>query len=560
MTGGFLELTVIVLLAAVLGFAARLFKQPIVLAYLATGLIVGYFGLLNVQADQQLKFLADLGIMFLLFLVGLEINYSSLKIVGKPALIVGISQILVTAALAYGLAVVLGFEPLAAAYIAMALTFSSTVIIVKLLSEKRDLNSLYGKITVGVLLLQDFVAVLLLVILSGIEGGGKIEALPVIMTILKGLGLFALMLWLGRKILPHAFHQIARTPELIFLISLAWVFLVAALVNRVGFSIEIAGFLAGLALANSSEHFQITARIKPLRDFFIMIFFVILGSSVILSDLGSLWLPILVFSLFVTILEPLIVTMVMSFLRYRKRTSFLTGLTMGQVSEFSLVLVALGMKVGHVTSEVVTIVTAVGMITILVSSYSIIHGHAISKKLANLLSHFERKKLRREPHFEDVYHKPIILIGAHRTGQNLAYSLPKEDLLIIDFDPEIAMHLSERGYDCIFGDVMDPDVIEKANFAEAKLVISTSPDSEDNLALLEYLNEAGQRPKVIVRAETEEDAQLLYKNGADYVLLPHFTSGQYLGKTISVDPEANILDHLRERDLEVMLRNGKLYH
>lgn len=557
MTSGLFELAILVLIAAVLGFLAKLLRQPLMLAYLGTGVAVGYFGLLHLEDQETFRIFSDLGIMFLLFLVGLEINYASLKIVGKPALLVGLGQVFFTLGIGYGIAQLLGFGVTASAYIATALTFSSTIIVVKLLSEKKDLNSLYGRISVGMLLVQDFVAILLLVVLAGLQPGESVNVLAMLMTVLKGLALFALMLWLGRKVLPYVFDRISRSDELLFLVTLAWVFLLAALVSRIGFSIEIAGFLAGLALANSSEHFQIANRIRPLRDFFILIFFIILGSSVMITDFSSQIWPIVIFSLFVLIGNPLIVVIIMSLMRYRKRTSILTGLTVAQISEFSLVLAALGHRLGHLDAAAVSLVTAVGIFTITASSYLIMHGDQIANRLSRLLAFFERKDAVADTAARYEYDKPIVLIGAHRTGQNLAFSLPKEDLLVIDFDPEVIFELKQRGYDCIFGDVVDPEVVERANFSQAKLVISTSPDLSDNLALLATLNSLARRPKVIVRAESEDEAQLLYRDGADYVLLPHFTAGQYLGKTISLDPDANILESLKQRDLEVMRRRNE---
>jgi Kef-type K+ transport system membrane component KefB/voltage-gated potassium channel Kch len=552
MTAGLFELAIVVLIAAVLGFFAKILRQPIVLAYLVTGIIVGYLNFFNVQSTAAFHIFSDLGIMFLLFLVGLEINYASLRIVGKTSAIIGVSQVALTTAAGYGLAHLLGFPPIQAGYLAVAFTLSSTIIVVKLLSEKRDLNSLYGRITVGILLVQDFCAILLLVILAGVEANHSWSWLALLMTVLKGAGLFALMLWLGRKVMPYLFGKISRSSELLFLFTLAWVFLLAALVNRIGFSIEIAGFLAGLALANSSEHFQIAAKIRPLRDFFILIFFVILGSSVVIGSFEGLTLPIAVFTGFVLIANPLIVIVVMGIMGYKKRTGLMTGLTMGQISEFSLVLVALGERLRHIDASVVSIVTAVGINTIIISCYLITHSESIFRVFSRVLSLFERANPRRDVRFDEDFHKPVIVIGAHRTGQNLVFSIPKKDLLVIDFDPEVALMLQQQGFDCLFGDALDPEIFERANFDEAKLVISTSPDFQDNAALLAALASLERRPKVVVRAESEEEAKMLYEAGANYVLLPHFTSGQYLGKTIAIDPEADILESLKKKDLELM--------
>ncbi|MEK7548943.1 MAG: cation:proton antiporter family protein [Patescibacteria group bacterium] len=555
MTSGLLELAIVILIAAALGAAAKLLKQPIILAYIFTGIIIGIFSFFHLDNKDLFRVFSELGIMFLLFLVGLEINYTSLRLVGRISILVGLGQIIFTATIGFLIALLFGFNNLASAYIAIALTFSSTIIIVKLLSEKKDLNSLYGKISIGMLLVQDFAAILLLIFLAGI-GEEKIVLNETIFIILKGIGLFIAMLYLGRKILPLIFDKIAGSQELLFLTSLAWCFGIATLTAKLGFSIEIGGFLAGLALANSSEHFQISARIKSLRDFFILIFFVILGSSLIFSNLSDIIIPIIVFSLFVLIGNPLIVLIIMGLMGYKKRTSFMCGLTVAQISEFSLILAALGLKLGHLTEETVALITAVGIITITLSAYLIIYAEKIFQKFSPYLLIFERRKTKEDESFIKEFHKPIILIGCHRTGQSIAYNLPKDDLLIIDFDPEIIAQLKKRGFNYLFGDIADLEIMEKANLDEAKLIISTSPDLEDNLTLLSEIKNAATKPKIIVRARTEDEAKILYNppggGGADYVLLPHFTAGQYLGKTITLDLEMKILESLRKKDLELM--------
>ncbi|MEK7479459.1 MAG: cation:proton antiporter family protein, partial [Patescibacteria group bacterium] len=435
----------------------------------------------------------------------------------------------------------------------VALTFSSTIIILKLLSEKRDERSLYGRISIGFLLVQDVVAILILVFLTGLEGEGGVSLIHIIGTLIQGAVLFGAMLFLGQKILPMLLDKVSGSQELLFLISISWVFLMVGIVEKLGFSIEMGGFLAGLALANSSEHFQIAAKVKPLRDFFILIFFVTLGISLASFGIGEIGLPVLAFSLFVLFGNPLIVLIIMGLMGYRKRTSFLTGLTVAQISEFSLVLVALGARLGHIAPEIVALVTAVGVITITASTYFIIYGDTLYRYCSSLLSLFERKKLR-ERDLPGTEKKPLILIGCHRTGQSIAFNLPKKDLLILDFDPEVIEELRRHGFDYIFGDIADPDIAARVPFAEAKLVISTSPDQNDGLAILALLSRLPKdaRPRVILRADDEREARLLYRKGADYVLLPHFTAGQYLGKTIAIDREMHILEQLREKDKELL--------
>ncbi len=556
MTAGVLELAIVVLAAAVLGILARVLRQPIILAYLAAGILIAYFDFFNLADKETFRVFSDLGIMFLLFLVGLELNYSSLIAFGRASVLIGLGQTVFTSLIGFSIAVGLGFGYLPAAYIAIALTFSSTIIIVKLLSDKKDLSSLYGRLSIGSLLIQDFVAILLLIILAGIEAGGGVAVGALLFAVLKGALIFAAVFWLSRRFFPWLFDKIARSDELLFIVSLAWVFLFAAAVSKVGFSIEIAGFLAGLALANSSENFQIASRVRPLRDFFILIFFVILGSSIIFTSFEGLTLPILVLSLFVLIGNPLIVLVIMGVLGYRKRTSFLSSVTVAQISEFSLIIVALGFKVGHIGENVVALVTAVGVITITLSTYLILNAEKIFKVISKPLSIFERKNAK-EGGDGEKFEKMIVLAGVGRTGRSIAQNIPKDKLLVIDFDPEVVISLRRHGFDVLLGDIADPEIIDKANLEQATLLISTSPDLESSVALLGELKNLPRRPKTIVRARDEREAEWLYAAGADYVLLPHFTAGQYLGKTIAIDPEMKMLSQLRERDRTLIEKVGR---
>jgi voltage-gated potassium channel Kch len=242
----------------------------------------------------------------------------------------------------------------------------------------------------------------------------------------------------------------------------------------------------------------------------------------------------------------------MGILGYRKRTGFLTGLTVAQISEFSLILMAAGMKIGHVNDQIIALITAVGIITITVSTYLITYGGKIYKYFAVFLSVFEKTRTH-EAHMRGEKHKkPIILIGFHRIGRGLAHNLNKEDVLIIDFDPSSIPHLQHSGYSYIFGDISDQEVFDAANCSKAQLVISTSPDQEDNLILINNVRRLKKQPQLVLRAETEEQADFLYKEGADYVLLPHLSSGHALGQALANGKLSKILAKLRNKDQAVM--------
>ncbi len=559
MPAGFIELTLVIVVATVLGILARLARQPTVLAYLFAGVLIGYFNFFNVADRETFQVFADLGIMFLLFLVGLEVNYRSLKLVGWGSAMIGLIQIVVSVAAGYILARFFGYSPLVSSYIAAAVSFSSTIITVKILSDKGDLNSLYGKIAIGVLLFQDVCAVLILVVLTGfaplvLEGAGSGFGLAtkVAQTLIGGILLFVVAFYASKNVVPRFFQFIARSPELLFLASLAWVFLFASITGLLGFPVAIGGLLAGITLANSYEHFQIANRVRPLRDFFLLIFFAILGSSVVLSSFTGIVGTIVVFSALVLIGKPIIVFFASSLMGYRKRPSFLSGIALGQISEFSLILAAAGYQLGHLSSDVVALITAVGIVTITVSTYIETGGESLYARLNPYISFFERGGIR-DVRSESTPRGSIVLIGFHRTGRSIADALGvRSDLLVIDFDPEAVGVLKERGIAFVFGDMTDPDIIERAYLRNAKLVISTSPDIESNVMLLHALKRregtgdlARGVPRIITRARTDHEAEALYEAGADYVLLPHAAAGEYLGHSITHDPELRFIDKAR---------------
>lgn len=573
MSAGFFELTVVILAAAGLGVLLRFLRQPIILGYLAAGVLIGLFGFFHLDDQEIFHTFSDLGIMFLLFLVGLEINYTSVRYAGKVALFAGLGQVAFTFLFWFLLASTLGFSTISALYLSIALTLSSTVIVVKLLSERKATSSLYGKISIGILLVQDVLVIFILVVLAGIQSGDGFSPFFLGLTLIKGGALFFGSFWLGRRLLPFLFDRIARSQELLFLTSIGWAFLMAGVAQGLGLSIEIGGFLAGLSLANAVEHFQIASRIRPLRDFFILIFFVILGSSLALSGFGGLFLPIIIFSVFVLVGNPLIVFAVLGIMGYRSRTLFFTGVTIAQISEFSLVLAALGLRSGHIGQEVVTILTAVAAVTFTSSTYFILHAERLFSLFGRWVKLFERTSLNSEDgHEQEIGIKPIIMIGFHRAGQRIAEYVPKSMLMVVDFDPDM-IELAKKQKICYtFGDITDTDILEKANLAQARLVVSTIPDFEGNLALLEIIQRSDHAPhaafdaasggvedvgssdriKVIVKAEDHREAALLYRNGADYVFLPHATAGHYLGKLIAADPRVRVLEQLREKDLQLL--------
>ncbi len=498
--------------------------------------------------------LSEIGITLLLFMLGLEMRLKDLRSVGKTAVYTGIGQIVFTSGIGFFIALALGFNQLVSFYVAIALTFSSTIIIVKLLSDKKDLNSLYGKISVGFLLVQDFVAIIALILLSGFNSGaGEITVLSFLMVLLKAVVLIGWVIVFSKTLLPKVVGIAARSTEILFLFSLAWAFGLAVFVSSpiIGFSIEIGGFLAGLALANSAENFQIVSKVRSLRDFFITIFFVMLGMKMVFGDFGEIVFPAFVFSIFVLIGNPIIVMAILGMMGYKRRTSFLAGLTVAQISEFSLIVVFMGNKIGHLPSEVVSLITLVGAITFVLSTYLIMHGNKLYRIAFPFLKIFERERKHETKIVSQNFEGHVILIGANRMGESIIDALlhNKEQVVVVDFDPEVIDRLKSRDIACFYGDIADPEIQELIGIYKSRIIISTVPDVEDNLSILEALKRRRKRVLTIFFALETFFARALYKEGANYVVLPHLAGGRHLAKIIADKNHLELIEEYKAKDM-----------
>ncbi len=498
----------------------------------------------------------------MLFMVGLEIKVSELFSLGKALLIVSVGQIGLTMLGGFAISTLFGFNLLTSFYIAMALTFSSTIIVVKLLSDKMELHALYSKFAIGILLAQDIVAIGILMFLSGV--GAKTQEIETlinfILILVKGGILVGLVALLSKHILPKFIESISRSSETLFLVSLAWVFGLAAIVSSpyVGFSIEIGGFLAGLALANSMANYQIIAKAKILRDFFIVLFFVLLGIQMSFGNLGAIIIPAIIFSIFVLLGKPLLIALVMTAMGYRKRTAFLTGLSLSQISEFSLILVFMGYKLGHISQSVVSIITFVGLVSFFVSTYGLINSKILYRKLAPFLGVLERDDPKKDEITEaqdslESLDNHVVVVGGDQMGQSIMEALEDRQMqvVLVDFDPNILKKLETKKIHWLFGDIADLDIQERAKLDQAKLVISTIPDVEDNVLLLKELKHENRRAKVVMMALDSHDAKLLYKEGADYVILPHLAGGRQIAEIILNDHLEKI-ENLKQKDAKYL--------
>ena len=553
-----IEFGAILVIAAALGLVARFFKQPLILAYLVAGVLIGPFAFGLIQNTQIIENFASIGIVFLLFLIGLELNPKKLLEIGNSALIAAFFQILFSGILYFLSTMVFHYNTTSAAYLAIALTFSSTAIIVTLLSNKNDLDSLHGKLLVGILLVQDFVAIFLLTIISGINSSGtSVAVLQLSSSILvKAILLFATTFLVSKYVFPSIFARIAKSHELLFLTSLAWCFLLAIISISLGFSAEIGAFIAGVSLASLPYSTHIAATAKPLRDFFLMIFFIYLGTTLVFTNFTTTVVPAIILSLIVMIINPIVVTVVLSFLGYRKRTSFITGISLTQISEFSFLVVALGVKANILPQEALTMVSTIALITVLFSTYLISNSQKIYHLVKPLLVFVKTGKRN-----DDLYNLPeelkdhVILIGYHRMGSIIFKTLKEigEKIAVIDYDPRRIQELIDHNEICTYADAVDHEIIEDLKPQSAKMLISTIDKLEENQLILETYKKVNPKLKIIMAASNNEDAEELYSLGADLIVVPSMISGDYLSYLLKQISKKDItLEQLRKKEIEVL--------
>ncbi|MFH1592134.1 MAG: cation:proton antiporter [Candidatus Woesearchaeota archaeon] len=523
----FIEISLIIALATLIAGIMRLLKQPLIIGYILTGILVSPYFLNLITSQDTIMTFSQIGVALLLFIVGLSLSPKVIKEVGRVSIVTGIGQIIFTSLIGFFIARLLGFSVIVSLYIAIALTFSSTIIIMKLLSDKRDLQALYGKISIGFLIVQDFIAIFILIIVSSFSN--KQGLLNIVTTsIANGLFLVGIFLLLVYYLLPKLGNFFAKSQEFLFLFSIGLGLGLASLSHFLGFSIEIGALIAGVALSMTPYNHEISSKMRPLRDFFIILFFILLGSQMVFSDISNYIIPIILFSFFILIGNPLIVMILMGILGYPKRVGFNAGLTVAQISEFSLILIALGVRLNHLTGDILSLVTIIGLITIAGSSYFITYSSRIYSSLSRYLSIFERKhiKLKRKRRTKKC---DILLFGYNRVGYDFvqAFKKIKKKFLIIDYNPEAINELSKTGLNCKYGDASDTEFLEELDLEKVKLIVSTIPDLETNLFVIEKTRKINKKAIIITISHSIEEANALYNAGATYVVMPHFLGGSY---------------------------------
>jgi Kef-type K+ transport system membrane component KefB/voltage-gated potassium channel Kch len=553
----FVQFAFVIIVVLIISFLMRLLKQPLIIGYILSGIVVGPYFLDLVHQSRTLGVFSEMGIAFLLFIVGLHLSPKVIKEVGKVALITGLGQIIFTSIIGFFVSRLLGFDYITSIYIATALTFSSTIIIMKLVSDKDALEKLYGKISIGFLLVQDFVAIIILIIVSSMAGSGASAGSLFLSTILKGILIITILAPISYYILPKCSDYLSRSQEFLFIFSITWGFGLSILFMYAGFSIEVGALIAGVLLSISPYNHEISAKLKPLRDFFIISFFIILGSQMVFGNLSEYIIPTIVFALLIIIGNPLIVIILMSIMKYTKKTAFMAGLTVAQIGEFSLIFIALGVKHNFINEEVLSLITLISLLTIFGCTYLIMYSDKIYNMLSGVLGLFERKdaKEKKVPNKQYKY----ILLGYNRIGYSIikAFSKITKDFLVVDYDPVVVKELREQGIDVIYGDVDDSDFLEDLNLKKASLIVSTIPEKETNELIIDVIKRNKAETILILTGRQINDALELYKEGADYIILPHFLGGEYTRKLIQ-EAKDNKKIYEKEKKGEIKILKDRL--
>ncbi len=543
-----------IIAAMVLAYLAHLLRQPLILAYIAAGVVIGPnigLGLVSNEADINVS--TDIGLILLLFMIGLEIDMKKLREAGAALITIGISQFLLCVALGIGFFSLLGFTMGSGrfdlAYLAVTCAISSTAIVVKLLYEKGELDTLAGRLTLGVLVFQDLWAIVVLGVQPNLSDPAVTD---IALSFARGGALVVGSLLVSKYLLRHVFRHIAKMPEMVLVAALAWCFLVCAVAHGFGLSIEMGALIAGIALSTFPYNMDVVARIVTIRNFFLTLFFVSLGMKVP----NPMHHPHLIgvaalASLFLIVSRFAAISPILSAMSKGNRVSLLVPINLGQISEFSLVIATLGVSLGHIGEDTLSIVIFVFVITSIVSTYFIQFSHPVQRVLGRGMQIVGVRDIRPEAETGQTEEgKRIALVGFFRIASAFLHEMERSgtefsgtlagkdrsrirrDILVIDFNPEVYEGLSAQGVKILYGDVGNLDTLALSGITDTRLVLSTVPDTAlrgtDNMTLLGELRRLCPSALVVVTAENPSQALALYDAGADYVLMPNLVTAQHL--------------------------------
>ncbi len=531
-----------IVVATILAFFANLSKQPLLLAYLAAGVVIGpRMGLGLVSNEADIEVIAEIGLILLLFMIGLEINVKRLAESGRTLLVAGFLQFVLCVILGIGFFALIGFSAGGGhydlLYLAVCCAISSTTIVVKLLYEKFELDTLAGRITVGILVFQDIWAIVVLGVQPNLADPA---ALKIIWSFAKGAVLVGASLVISRYLLGALFRQVAKLPELVLVASLAWVFLVAGAADQLGLSREMGALIAGVAISTFPYNLDVISKIVSIRDFFLTLFFVGLGMQIPnpLQDPQVLRIAAIA-SGFLVLSRFIVVFPILYLLGNGNRVGLLVSINLSQISEFALVVAALGAGLGHIRGDILSVVIFVFAITSILSTYMIKFSHPLQIFLSRVLRALGIRDLPGTA--ADIVpraDKEIAILGFFRVASALIREIQEQApellnrMVVVDFNPVVHRELQTLGVKVIYGDVSHLSTLEHAGIGSAKVVVSTIPDAilkgTSNVRIIRTVKNTWPQAKVIATAESSGSATKMYSAGADYVLLPNILTAKRL--------------------------------
>ena len=528
----FTQISLVLAVAAVIAIVMRLLKQRLIMSYIVSGIIVGPSVLNLVQAQEAFQSFSELGITLLLFIIGLGLNAGVIKSLGRVSLVTASIILAMIGGAGFLASAALGFNTATSLVLGVSLFFSSTIIILKVLSDNKELTRLYAQIAIGVILVDDVVATLALVVVAALGSHEAFTPNTLTVLVLKAAGLGIGLAILANKVMPVIARMVAKSQELLFLFSISWGMAVATIFEVAGFSHEVGALFAGVSLAGLPYATEMAAKLKPLRDFFIVIFFVTLGETFTFGALRESIVPALILSLVVMLGKPLFVLIGLGVQGYTKLTSFKAAIHLSQVSEFSIILVIFAAQTGVIESKAIAVITLVALITIGISTYLMKYDEKLYRIFEHQLRHFERSTIKEHSQHQPLY--PVILVGYHKGGHEFLKTFRdmKQRYLVVDYDPEIIDSLETQGVRHAYGDATDEEFLDEINAGRAELIVSTMTEVATNLILLHYIRRHNPNTSFICHANSYKEAAELYEHGASYVSLPHYIGSERVSSFI----------------------------
>lgn len=546
----FTELSLVIVITTAVSLFMRFIKQPLILGYILSGLLVGPSALHLIHSTDTFNAYSKLGIALLLFIIGLGMNIAELRKLGRVVVLTAMASLITIGTLGFAASSLMGFTRTESIVVGLALFFSSTIIIVKILSDKKEQNRLHGQIAIGVILMEDLVATFaLLFIVANQHGGLNVSQIGLLLG--KGALLIIGLAICSTKILPKLSKYMASSQELLFLFAIAWGFGVASLFEISGFSIEVGALVGGVALATSPYAQEIASRLKPLRDFFVVLFFITLGESLNVSNLSAGIGPAIVLSMIVVVLKPFTITSVMGLLGYTKRVSFKAGINLSQISEFSIVLVVLATGAHLIRPEISAVITLVAITTIATSTYLMHYDDELFTYFDRIkFKMFEKEVVYKERRTKSGY--PLLLFGYHHGGHEFIKTFKEigKRFLVVDYDPSVIELLEQQRLPYIYGDATDNELLDEIGIDSTKLVISTFTDFEVSQQLVRNITARNPETVIICHANNHDEALKLYEAGSTYVMIPHHIGSEKISSFIRKKGlEKKEFDHFRDKHL-----------